>query len=254
MSARPEDERGDIDGIEFPGGALDADFLASAASGPDLTPLDVQSPLGHPAWHEPTGSLLALPYAAIGIVRVLQDGEVAAFGTCWRIASDTAITAAHVVRAAQGPGVSFRIDFPDERMAEVTRVVVPDDYRGREPFDEWDVALLRLRTGTRPFLVLGAQVPADVQLVGFPASSHAMVESGGDALAPDDTLLLHRADTSAGHSGGPLLMSAAPGSVPAVVGIHIGGFSSNPLAAPHPRRNVALALRPSLRDFIRTHT
>lgn len=234
--------------------AVDASSLASASHGPELTPLDIQDPLGHPAWHEPSGSLLALPYAAIGIVRVLQGSDVFAFGTCWRIASDTAITAAHVARAAQGPDVSLRIDFPDEPMADVTHVIVPDPYAGREPFDEWDVALLQLPPRARTFLPLAPEAPAGVQVVGFPAFTHTMVESDGDALIPDDTLLLHRADTSPGHSGGPLLTRAEPGSAAFVVGVHIGGFSSNPFAAMHPRHNVALAMRPALREFIRAHT
>jgi V8-like Glu-specific endopeptidase len=225
------------------------DVRMTTAQGPGAGVRDVEDPNGEPAWHAPAGPLSDLPYAAVGRVRVLRNGQEFEFGTCWRTASNIAITAAHVMEAVQGPLFSVRLDFPGEPNVPVVRFDVAKNYRAQQPVDPWDIARLELPPGPRSFLGMGAAGNEDLRVVGFPAREIGMVESEGAALQPDAVLLLHRADTAGGHSGGPVLKprTSVP---PTVVGIHIGGFRNNPLAQAHPRHNVALKLRDEILKFI----
>jgi len=225
------------------------EIRTATGQSPGASVRDVQDPNGQPSWHAPAGPLSQLPFAAVGRVRVLRNGQEFEFGTCWRTASNIAVTAAHVVAVAQDPAFSVRLDFPDDGNVQVLRIQVAKDYRAQEPFDRWDIARLELPPRQRSFLTFGAAINEDVRVIGFPAREIGMVESEGGSIEPDAVLLLHRADTAGGHSGGPVLQLRA-NNPPTVVGIHIGGFRNNPFAQAHPQHNAALSMRDEIRMFI----
>ena len=76
-----------------------------------------------------------------------------------------------------------------------------------------------------------------------------MVESRGSARNPDSIVLLHRADTVPGHSGGPV-MQAGRGTAQQLIALHVSGFEGNPYKVQHPKHNVALMLRPEVETLI----
>ena len=220
----------------------------------DTPPSDILDPIGVPAWREPAGALDALPYVGIGRVRVLRNGAEEELGTCWLAGENTAITAAHVV-VRTGRVIAIRVDFPGAPDTPVLDVITPPEFgRATAPYDPWDLAILRLERGHRAFLSFHGSPAGNVRLVGFPFITRAaMMESSGSAVLPDAEVMLHKADSASGHSGGPLLNDAPSASGDAVVGLHIAGFSGNPHEARFPRHNVALQLRPALTTLIAEH-
>jgi V8-like Glu-specific endopeptidase len=216
---------------------------------PPPIPLDIGSPLGTPNWRQVT-QVAVLPFIAVGHVTTLERGVAHAFGTCWRIGNQTAVTAAHVVEKWGPATVAVLIDFSDEPNCTVLEVLIDQRYEAKQPFDPWDLALLRLPSRRREHLKWDSAGSIATKVVGFPFGDKSMmVESEGSARrAPDPNAVLHTADTSQGHSGGPLLMPVANGST-IVNGIHIGGFNSNPHGE-FPRHNVALTLRPDLEQLM----
>lgn len=167
-----------------------------------------------------------LPYAAVGLVRVR---ELAEFGTCWLAGSNIAVTAAHVVRDASK--IQVMLSGREEDSIAVGKPIIHEQY---------DIALLRLPKANRPFLSLTASSSDRVRVLGFPNVEDGMVESSGEAK-PNDIWLLHKADTTGGHSGGPVLTPA--GGAAQVIALHVSGFDEN-------LNNQALLLREELREFV----
>jgi lysozyme family protein/V8-like Glu-specific endopeptidase len=206
-----------------------------------------------PAWQEvsPT-SIEDAPYAAVGRVRVLRGSEEVTRGTCWLAGNNTAVTAAHVIEQWGKPRVKIEVTLPGQgQLLQAVDALIPENYgQSTGPYDPWDVGLIRLKPGTRSQLGRVASAGATAQVLGFPFGGQAtMVESRGQVRTPDSTVLLHRADTVPGHSGGPV-MQPANGMAQRVIALHISGFEGNPYKVQHPKHNVALMLRPEVETLI----
>lgn len=169
----------------------------------------------------PVSLLLDRPYNSIAQVVALDDKErPLEFGTAWRWAGGVAVTAAHVVHAADhvachfadGAVASFAgaQDIHPEYFAQTNkpRVGSPED-----------VAVLRLSSNTGSALEIAESASvSSVKAIGFPGLDKLMVEHEGDASTLG-SYLSHSAHTKRGHSGCPLLSDNR------VVGIHLGGVA-----------------------------
>jgi V8-like Glu-specific endopeptidase len=210
---------------------------------------DILDPIGTPSWKKvPTDQLSRLPYSAIGRVRVLRDGFEIERGTCWLAGDNTAITAAHVVDSWGKPTVRVLVDLTGESDSAVSDIFIPISYgESSLPYDPWDVALLHLQSRARPRLARRTLKGSTAHVVGFPFTHPAtMVESHGIAVVPDAILLLHRADTSGGHSGAPVLNQSGA----LTLGVHVSGFNGNPYKSQYSRYNTALLLRSEINLMI----
>jgi len=217
---------------------------------------NTRDPTGEPNWIEvPSDRCKALPFAAIGLVRVVRNGTELERGTCWLASPNAAVTAAHVVARWREPGVTVHVDFPDPKeTVKVSEISIPMGYgNATGAYDPFDMALLRLPSGQRPNLDRQPVDVSTVRVIGYPFTEGAtLMESAGDGVMPDSVLLLHSADTAAGHSGAPVFGTLG-GPMASVIGLHISGFNGNPYKVQYPRYNVALTLRPELQAFILQH-
>jgi V8-like Glu-specific endopeptidase len=216
-------------------------------------PFDIVDPIGTPSWKKvPINQLSRLPYGAIGRVRVLRNGHEIERGTCWLAGGNTAITAAHVVDSWGKPTVRVLVDLTGESDSAVSEVFIPVSYgESSLPYDPWDIAVLRLQPRARLRLARGTLEASAACVVGFPFTHPAMmVESHGIAVVPDAILLLHRADTTSGHSGAPVLDKSGA----SILGVHVSGLNGNPYKSQYSRYNTALLLRSEINLMIDEYT
>lgn len=214
---------------------------------------DVVSP-GGAAWQAVRASdLRRPPFAAIGRLELYDRGGLLGSGTAWLVGRSTAVTAAHNFRPPAGGAIKkVRLVLPGLRAdVEIKDARLHPDYRGKDVLaDPWDVAAIRFDPLEAPALSLGA-APASgvfpVQVAGFPSGQEAMVVHGAKAYRASARLLLHKVDTSGGQSGAPLLQAGG-----SAVGVHVGGFASNPMPRYYPS-NTALPITQELAAFIQTH-
>lgn len=214
---------------------------------------DVVSPGGE-AWQiVPPSTLRQLPFAAIGRLELYDQGGLLGAGTAWLVGRGTGVTAAHNFRPPAGgtiravklvlPGLGVTVAVADARLHP--------NYRGQGVVaDPWDIAAIRIDPLDAPMLGLAAAPPSGVfpvRIAGFPSGQQAMVVHGAKALRAAAGLLLHKVDTSGGHSGAPVLQGGG-----SALGLHVGGFASNPMPQHYPS-NTALPLGAELTTFIEAH-
>jgi V8-like Glu-specific endopeptidase len=209
-------------------------------------PISTRDDGEEPAEPVPNDQLKDLPYAAMGHL-VRGDGGR---GTCWLAGSNVAVTAAHVVIGAS----KIQVTLPgiDEVSRDVTETIIYPKYSEEKQYDH-DIALLRLQgAANRRFLSL-TEGPSDgvVQVLGFPDQRPEIFRSSGPAVQPYEykNFLLHRASTKRGHSGGPVL-EPANGADQRVIALHVSGWEANPDKPSYPKHNLAVLLRPELKEFI----
>ncbi len=116
-----------------------------------------------------------LPFVAVGQVATLERGVAQSFGTCWRIGNQTAVTAAHVVETWGPTTVAVLIVFPDEPNCTVLEVLIDRRYVAKQPFDPWDLALLRLPPRGREHLKWDSAGSSITEFVGFPFGDDSMM-------------------------------------------------------------------------------
>lgn len=188
------------------------------------------------------------PYESIGAL-FTTGGDLA--GTAWLIGERVALTAAHAAiddLVLRLPGQTVAID----------RVVRHDDYRNPDAneLDRRDIAALRLsaRAAGTPLELAALQQVQQIELAGFPLDlrGEVMVRQEAVGRLPGDGLLLHRADAMVGHSGAPVMIRGADGTMRAAA-IHVGGFNLNPHHDTIRRHNTALLMDGALADFADHH-
>jgi len=214
-----------------------------------------------PRWQFVDAALFAdAPWSGICAVYATEGGRSTFAGTGWLAGPATVVTAAHVIAgAARGNGdAGFAVRFPGEVAAvAVLDALYHPDYQGRpgDLFDPFDVGVLRIADGGRaPLAIDGRLAPSSVDVPGYPAAAEGrLVVDGRDAVPRPHGLVLHGADTAVGHSGAPVLASAAPGQARSVVALHIQGYAGNPDAVSFPQHNLALAIVDAIADFIDAH-